>query len=78
MDIDIDNGNGVSFSIDYEETAKMRLNTAMDNIQKYSSMATFDKSYAEKAKSWFDYFSTIKAMSESGDFEAVFAVGMPE
>lgn len=70
--------NGSSSHVDYEKTAQMRMDIAVNNVQKFSSMAIFDKSYSEKAKLWFEYFSEIKGLYDAGEFESVFGVEMPE
>lgn len=72
------NEQSINTQVDFEATAKMRIDLAMSKIQQYSSMAIFDKSYSEKAKAWFEYFSEIKALYDAGEFESVFGMEMPE
>lgn len=72
------NEDSITTQVDFENTAKMRIDLAMSKIQQYSSMATFDDSFKKTASAWYVYYTTIKSLEDAGKHEEVFEIEIPE
>lgn len=67
-DIPIDNGS-FEYKIDYEITARMRLDLAVSNITKFAAISDFDDEADAQKKLWGAYYKEIKSLIESSKFE---------
>lgn len=76
-DIPVDTGAFQS-SIDYVVTAQMRMDLAMSQIQKYTSLADFDDEAETLRKAWGVYYKEIKPLFATEKYEDVFNIPMPE
>ena len=66
--------SGVNFPL----TAKMRIDLAMSQIQKYSALADFDDDADALRKKWGTYYKAIKPLFAEEKFEEIFNIALPE
>jgi|GEM_PF-4326810 len=66
--------SGVNFPL----TAKMRIDLAMTQIQKYTALADFDDDADALRKQWGAYYKAIKTLYAEEEFEDLFNVALPD
>lgn len=69
--------SGVTFGVDYPKTAEMRLQLAITKIQESNAMAGFIEESRAKLVEWQNYYSSIKPLIDTADYEGVFNVPVP-
>lgn len=71
------NPDAVKSSVDYETTARMRIQLAMSQVQKYAAMADFDDDADTLRKEWGAYYKAIKPLVAEESYEEVFKITLP-
>lgn len=66
------------YNVDYQETASIRINLAMDKIQKLTALSYFDDSVSESLAEWISYYKKVKLFIESERYLDVFNEPIPE
>lgn len=70
--------DAIIYSVDYAKTSEMRLQRAITKIQESNAMAGFIEESRAKLVEWQNYYSSIKPLIDTADYEGVFNVPVPD